>query len=395
MIPAVDSMAKPSQWPAPPPPPFGDGTFAAVVGGGAQAGAEAGGEDPVVDEVPEGPPAGTIWPMPTLSGPGSAVPAAASADASPCAPLGNGDAAAAAAASALPSLADAAAQPNGPTDITGDMPGDLSLPESAVAEGRQADGAPKVVRSEPAMQVHRLNSRIDSAASGAARLLFEARHQVSAPDTEAVVPTADRPETPLADRTAPERPVPVGGSVTADQTPAFSHATSALSTCPEGVGVPAGPRDADRPAQPIAAQVRQAIQEGLSLTAQASPSEAPGPPQGGSRIELRLDPEELGAVSIILQDHDDSLLVRISTERPDTLDLMRRNADQLLTELRVAGFAGAEMRFDTGGDQPPPQYSANETEIPDSTQDVAPPPNAPWLHPAPSIPPEAGLFIRL
>ncbi len=69
------------------------------------------------------------------------------------------------------------------------------------------------------------------------------------------------------------------------------------------------------------------------------------------QVELRLDPPELGSVRFQLDQRSSDLVVTIIAERPETLDLMRRHSEQLLADLRQAGFAGASLHFGTSQGQ--------------------------------------------
>ena len=66
-------------------------------------------------------------------------------------------------------------------------------------------------------------------------------------------------------------------------------------------------------------------------------------------IELRLDPEELGRVRLVLSlgDHN-AITVSINAERPETLDLMRRNISELSQEFRDLGYDNPEFTFGSG-----------------------------------------------
>ena len=80
-------------------------------------------------------------------------------------------------------------------------------------------------------------------------------------------------------------------------------------------------------------------------------------------VEVLLHPEELGAVRFQIHQHGDSVRVVLCVERPETLDLVRRHADQLMQEFRQAGFSGATLSFGSWaqqGGQPdtPPQPPA-------------------------------------
>lgn len=66
-------------------------------------------------------------------------------------------------------------------------------------------------------------------------------------------------------------------------------------------------------------------------------------------IELRLDPPELGRVTIHMSTHDQQMTAHVSAERADTADLMRRHADLLAATLEKAGFSQANLSFQQGG----------------------------------------------
>ncbi|MFO1203526.1 MAG: flagellar hook-length control protein FliK [Tabrizicola sp.] len=68
--------------------------------------------------------------------------------------------------------------------------------------------------------------------------------------------------------------------------------------------------------------------------------------------ELALSPEELGHVRLRLErdaKHPDRMVVMITFERPETLDLFRRHAGELADALRAAGYAGADIGFGQQG----------------------------------------------
>jgi len=65
----------------------------------------------------------------------------------------------------------------------------------------------------------------------------------------------------------------------------------------------------------------------------------------GGSVELRLDPPELGSVSIDIAMEDGGVRATVSAERPETLDLMRRHAEALQRELLAAGFGRADLAF--------------------------------------------------
>ncbi len=83
-------------------------------------------------------------------------------------------------------------------------------------------------------------------------------------------------------------------------------------------------------------------------------------------IELRLDPEELGRVRLVLSlgDHN-AITVSIHAERPETLDLIRRNISDLSQEFRDLGYDNPEFSFGSGmNDQQSGREAAPHARIP-------------------------------
>ncbi|OCX63401.1 hypothetical protein BFP70_12165 [Thioclava sp. SK-1] len=62
-------------------------------------------------------------------------------------------------------------------------------------------------------------------------------------------------------------------------------------------------------------------------------------------VEISLSPEELGKVRLVLQSSDSSMTVLVQAERPETLDLMRRNIDQLSKDMRALGYSDVSFSF--------------------------------------------------
>jgi hypothetical protein len=72
--------------------------------------------------------------------------------------------------------------------------------------------------------------------------------------------------------------------------------------------------------------------------------------------EFALAPDELGRVQFTVQtdtQNPERVILYLSFDRPETMDLFRRHADQLVEAMRSAGFSGADIGFGTsarGGD---------------------------------------------
>lgn len=66
-------------------------------------------------------------------------------------------------------------------------------------------------------------------------------------------------------------------------------------------------------------------------------------------FEIELWPRELGRVTFQLRPTAEGLLVQISTERPETQDLVRRHLDELSRELRSLGHGSVAFGFNGSG----------------------------------------------
>lgn len=82
-------------------------------------------------------------------------------------------------------------------------------------------------------------------------------------------------------------------------------------------------------------------------------------------VELTLSPEELGKVRLVLQTSESSMSVHVTVERPETLELLRRNIDLLANELRNLGFQNISFEF-TGRDG---GESSNESNLSEGSAD--------------------------
>jgi len=66
-------------------------------------------------------------------------------------------------------------------------------------------------------------------------------------------------------------------------------------------------------------------------------------------LELTLKPEELGRLKLSFSGTEAGILVTVSAERPETLDLMRRNIEMLATEMKRLGQEAAQFEFSNSG----------------------------------------------
>lgn len=82
--------------------------------------------------------------------------------------------------------------------------------------------------------------------------------------------------------------------------------------------------------------------------------------KAGDEVEIQLAPHELGRLRIRVAVESEATRVTVQAERPETLDLMRRNGEVLMKELRAAGFAGGTLDFAgwSGGSQRSHSFAA-------------------------------------
>ncbi len=71
---------------------------------------------------------------------------------------------------------------------------------------------------------------------------------------------------------------------------------------------------------------------------------------GGDRVEIALNPEELGRVRMSIVTREDSIILHLGADRPETLDLMRRHIDELSSAFREIGYGSVAFTFGDGSD---------------------------------------------
>ena len=85
----------------------------------------------------------------------------------------------------------------------------------------------------------------------------------------------------------------------------------------------------------------------------------------GGVTELALAPAELGRVRLRMEPDardPDRLVVVVTVERPETLDLFRRHAGELADAIRNAGFSGSSIGFAHYGEDGPPDNGREDRE---------------------------------
>jgi flagellar hook-length control protein FliK len=221
--------------------------------------------------------------------------------------------------------------------------------------------------------------------AGAKAAAAPASDEAGLPATTASAAVQSAPAAPgaILPAVAVERPAPARGGRAAgavDEAPRL-EAVTAEPRVREAAA--AGPAPAAAPAGGDGVQgftVREAAAPGWSLSATDAgqgparpapaaphaPIQAQPPAQAASpsavagqvavaigrasddKVEIRLDPPELGRVQIQLTRHDGGVQAVVLADRPETQDLLRRHAEVLVRELGEAGYGSVSLDFAGG-----------------------------------------------
>ena len=65
-------------------------------------------------------------------------------------------------------------------------------------------------------------------------------------------------------------------------------------------------------------------------------------------VTVMLRPEELGTLRFEVSPREQGVHLHLSVDQPATLELLRRHSEQLLQDLRQAGFAGVTLSYSEG-----------------------------------------------
>lgn len=147
-----------------------------------------------------------------------------------------------------------------------------------------------------------------------------------------------------------------GTARAADAALAGADATSAASLPPhqkatEGQSIPGAPAAADR-ATSSGHHVAELIRHSLPQVADAARH------GGHGTVEIALSPEELGHVRLAIQSDDGTMAtVRLSADRHETLDLMRRHVELLAQDMRDLGFRDISFSFQHGPQRGPSDFN--------------------------------------
>ena len=211
-------------------------------------------------------------------------------------------------------------------------------------------------------------------------------------------------EPPLPPYNGTRLPYFVRATATAQPSPVFSVISSQTTDNDPGHDIAAiAPRHLSEVAgisatQPVAPPTTaQALgppmqHQSVPMSAIATVIKEQSAPGKTKTIELTLAPEELGQIRLVLQPDGDKMRIVVQAERPETLDLLRRNTETFSSELRQSGFANSSFSFGSWG-EPPPRFAKSQKDSGPLSATTAPTiaPLAPTNTPRPS----AGLDLRV
>lgn len=99
-------------------------------------------------------------------------------------------------------------------------------------------------------------------------------------------------------------------------------------------------------------------------------------------VELVLSPAELGELRFEIHQRGDQVQIVLTAERPETVDLLRRNGEQLVQDFKNAGFSGASLSFGQwGSGQHRAQTTVPDTSMLDEPSQLLAPPLVPFTPP--------------
>ncbi|WP_254449114.1 flagellar hook-length control protein FliK [Thalassococcus sp. S3] len=239
----------------------------------------------------------------------------------------------------LPAAAPTAVRPSAePSHRNGTIPAkaDPNTTPASPAPAPLSDSAPRIV---PQQQIAQLSALIPGALPKKEDVPPPIRSDVIWPDAKPAMrsgpvrpdPSTARPLTP----TVGSPPNPAGDAVR----PIFGDAVM-IDHAPDMSVAPAFSADAPVLSQPAVAArpILQQIMENL-------------PRLPDKPVEISLNPDELGRVRIAVTSQDSGIVVSIHAERPETIDLLRRNIDMLAQEYRDLGYTDIAFDFAQQGGQ--------------------------------------------
>lgn len=259
--------------------------------------------------------------------------------------------------------------PAAPAQTALSRPPPGTVPQAEALPAR--DAATSAVKAEPPAEGARVQPRSGTASDPATALAAPALQRQPAAEgvAPAIHPPSGYPAAP--DAAVPNAPQQQMSAAHGTNPP--ERAAPDTSDLPE-LHVPPGGMRSAAPAQataPLSAEAtlaRHGAQQIAGAVAQAPPQEG-GTPE---RIELRLDPPELGRVRMTLSLGEHGISLHLAADRPETLELMRRHIGLLGAELARLGYGSADFSFDGGSGGQSQTYPGDARAAPAPGSSTAP-----------------------
>ncbi|NDV02545.1 flagellar hook-length control protein FliK [Pseudoroseicyclus tamaricis] len=291
------------------------------------------------------------------------------------------------------------------------IPGAASLSPEMAGAGASLRATPsEVIPATPAAAAAAIGMAASRSADSPSKA---ANASADGPGLSQLLQDGDAPREPRlsadpAARTAQETAAPTASARAAQTAAAPPPAVPASSSLPEPP-LPLAPSGAEPAPAPFAAVDGGTGAPGSSHAAtgpaaapQATPAAAREtlvqvsaalPQTPGERVEIRLSPEELGSLRMVLHSHEGSLVLQISADRQDTADLLRRHAADLAREMQELGYDEVALDFTTTGEEAGDSQAGGGEGTPTTAAPADP-------LPAPAAPPPTaaatgGLDLRL
>ncbi|GGD12315.1 flagellar hook-length control protein FliK [Aquisalinus flavus] len=191
-------------------------------------------------------------------------------------------------------------------------------------------------------------------------------------------PATQTPAAPAAAQATPGNPAPVppahpAGGPAAPQTDtaftAIDFSEGPIKTVQQSIPgqaeaqqallTPGSSASATAPASGVTRMIADPAIQSQALQQLATAIEASH--KGSGRMELRLDPPELGRVSIDFRfDGDHRVTAILHADQPETASLMRRSLDILMRDLASAGFTDINLSMGSGGREAAQQQAGQQ-----------------------------------
>ena len=209
--------------------------------------------------------------------------------------------------------------------------GGRQVPSGETSRRAQGPQPSEVNTPAPAQRPLEGSQRIAAPAAEPTKAVV--RQESSAPEPIST-PSTKTPDLNPGDITTPPRPVQVSTSAPTLEAPAHASPTPQLTegkapvTAEPARALPSPTSATGTQAPPVVEQVREAIIQ------RGSPH----------RIEVQLDPPELGRIQIEFEMRSQGQVRAIVTSSEgETLDLLRRQASTLMNDLKDSGFTDVEL----------------------------------------------------